>query len=149
VAANFIGRFLVPPAFPDERQTLAVRKLWAILIVLLAATTAAYTLLALNVQGSTPRSMTYLGIFDTGYIGLLCLARRGRTRLVSVLLLTFTAFLITFSAWTAGGVRAPGMMVFLLLVGVAGILEGSLAAVTRPRIGSSLSSSCLCWSWCR
>jgi PAS domain S-box-containing protein len=128
VAANFIGRFLVPPAFPDERQTLAVRKLWAILIVLLAATTAAYTLLALNIPGSTARSVKYLCIFDTGYIGLLCLARRGRTRLVSVLLLAFTAFLITFSAWTAGGVRAPGMMVFLLLVGVAGILEGSVAA---------------------
>jgi PAS domain S-box-containing protein len=139
VGLDLLRKYLSPPRFPDERLTLAVRKLWAVLLALWAGTTVAYVLLALGIRGTAPRAGALVCVNGAAYVGLFLLARLGRVRLASTLLLAFTAAIFTYSAWTAGGIRAPGVMAYLLIVATAGILEGSLAAVVTAFVCSLLS----------
>ena len=128
MAVLILGKFFSPPTFPDERKTLEARKLWAVLIGLIPAISVLLPVMGWLLPDHAARAWAYMGIYDGECLGLLALARCGRTRLASFLLIALSASILTYSAWTAGGVRAPGMMCFLVLVAAAGILQGSRGA---------------------
>jgi PAS domain S-box-containing protein len=125
------------PTFADERQTLAARKVWAVLVGLIATVTPLFLALILALPANHLRSEVYLLLFDGSFLVLLFLSRFGRPRLAATLLIAVMATILSVSAWTGGGVRAPGMMAFLLLVGIAGTLEGPrAAAITAGACGA-------------
>jgi signal transduction histidine kinase len=117
-----------PPVFGDESETLAARKLWAVLIGFFATVTPLFLFACLAIPASSGRFLGYALLYNCLFLSQLILARTGRSRLAAILLIGFVVALVTYAAWTAGGVRSPGMMAYLLLVGVAGILLGPLVA---------------------
>ena len=125
VALNSVAKLLVPPTFPDEGKTIAVRKLWGALLGNLVAFTGALVLLSIAIPGTAVRCYSYMAATDTGVIALLYLAGKGHPRMASTLALLFFAGTLTTLAWSAGGVRAPGLMGFLVLVSMAGMLLGT------------------------
>jgi len=129
----------LPPTFSDEGRTLDARKLWAVLISLLATVTALYVPLMFVVPQDRARFIDYLAALDGMNIGLLVLNRFGRTFVAAGLLIISLVAAASISAWTAGGVHAPGMMVYLLVIGIAGILRGAWAAALTGAAAGALS----------
>jgi PAS domain S-box-containing protein len=139
VASHLVIRIFSAPKFADERQTLAAAKVWAVLVGLIATVSLLFLSLVWAIPGSSPRFLAYVCLYDATFIGLLFLNRSGRTQLSAGLLVAAIAAVLSVSAWTAGGVRAPGMMAYLLLIGIAGILQGPRAAALTGAIGGAIS----------
>jgi PAS domain S-box-containing protein len=139
VVEKFLGRLLLAPTFPDERQNVAVRKLWSVLLAALATISLLFPVLNFVLPGHFGRVAVQLVAFDGTFIGLLLVTRTGRPNLASVLLLVFSAAIMLTSAWSSGGLRSPSMFGLLMLVPIAGILLGSGAAVLTTAVAGALS----------
>ena len=120
--------FLSAPAFADERQSIESRKVWSVLVGLLASATALFPLLTLVLPQYATRFFCEGASFDALFVGLLIVNARGRQRLAATLLLCALVGTVGYWAWTGGGMRSPAIMALPLFVGVAGILRGPRAA---------------------
>jgi len=130
-------KLFLPPTFADEAKTLAARKLWAILLGLLASATLLLPLICLIVPGQLKRMLVLVGVLDVGFIALLHWSRKGRTSLAAAVLIVLLMFMAALAAWTGGGVHAPALMSYVMLVGVAGALFGpGAAALTGAACGA-------------
>ena len=129
VAGSFIKWFSSPPQFPDTKQTLAARKLWAVILASLLVMTTLFPIIGFFLPGHAVRVWGSLATYDLSYLGLRGWRAAEKITLASVLMLLVIGGIMATSAWTAGGVRAPAMMGLLTLGGIAGLLQGSLGAV--------------------
>ncbi len=127
--SNPLARVFSPPAIGEENENLAALKLWAVLMSLIATVTALFLIMLPLFPENGARIFGYLAVYDGEFVALLVLARSGRIRLAAWILIIGAVIITTASVWTAGGVRAPGLMAFLLMIEIAGLLLGSLAAV--------------------
>jgi len=132
-------KIFAAPTFADERKTLAARKVWAVLFGLCGTVTLLYTALVWIIPASNTRFLAYLLAYDSSFVVLLYLTRLGRTRLAATLLIAVVTVTVSVSAWTAGGVRAPGAMAYLLVIGIAGILQGPRAAAISAAVCGAIS----------
>lgn len=137
--ANPIGEFFVPPTFADETRTFAARKLWGALVGSLVVFTVLTLVEAIILPESAGRAFTLMGVNAALVLILLWMTRKGRTELVSTLALFVFAAIFTGAAWTSGGVRAPAMMGFLVIVGMAGILQGPVGIMFSTTICTLVS----------
>jgi PAS domain S-box-containing protein len=129
----------VPPTFADDGKTFAARKLWGALLLSLVIFSVLMLLEAVLIPDSAVRAFGFMGANALLITCLLCLARTGRTQLASVLALLVFAGVFTAAGWTAGGVRAPAMMGFLILVGMAGILQGAMGIIGATSLCIAIS----------
>ena len=121
-----ITLLLTPPVFDvDEERTYNARLLYVILWTLIPLITlvglAATIVLPVTVQ----RWLLLASIVDITSLGLLAMTRSGYTRLASLVLVMTLWSVATISAATAGGIHAPAVFGYLLVVSIAGLLLGS------------------------
>jgi PAS domain S-box-containing protein len=124
VPATSIGEYLIPPTFAHEGRTLAARKVWGALVGSLIVFTTLMLIEVVVVPASAGRAFGFMAVNAVLMTLLLWMTRRGWVQTASVLALIVFAAIFMAAAWTAGGVRAPAMMGFLVIVGMAGILQG-------------------------
>jgi PAS domain S-box-containing protein len=123
-----LNRFLSLPKLFDEEETIESRKVWWVLIGMLAAVTIFFPVGAVLQPAYASRFLGITACFDTLFLALLIVTRIGFHRLASVVLVMASVVMVGAFAWTSGGVRSPGMMALPLFVGIAGILRGARGA---------------------
>lgn len=124
---RYFLNLLVPPTFDDESKTVLASHLFQVLhgIILLSAVFSIPFSLFPNTL--TSRFPTIAAIVIPISILLLELVRRGWIRLVSYALIAILWLIVTIGSATAGGVRAPIFMGYLVIIVIAGLLMGSKA----------------------
>ena len=131
-----IMQWLQPPQFADARQTQAARQLDLILKTIITAVTITMLSLTWVMPEGAVRWLAVCLVLDVVCLFFGALARSGRIRLASILLvLTFSAIVPAF-AYSAGGVRAPITYGYIVVVFVAGLLLGPRAGVITALGGS-------------
>ena len=122
-----VPRFFLPPPLGDKDDGLAARKVWSVLVSLALFVTVMVPLTCLFLPDQVLRMGLIMGTADTGIVLLLLLCRRHPVS-ASVLLVIMGALIFGASAATAGGIRSPSMMGFLVITALAGVLLGARAA---------------------
>jgi signal transduction histidine kinase/CheY-like chemotaxis protein len=120
--------FVEPPSFESEELTQRAQMFhrvtgWAMVIA-----TALLAVLALLNPGLVTRSLTAMAVIDGLGLVMLVVNRRGYPVQASIALLSGLVLLITAFAFTAGGVRSPGMSMYFVFVLMASTLLGERAA---------------------
>ena len=125
-----VAQFFAAPVFKDdEEKTRAANLLNAVLMTLLVATVVG-TIALYWIEPTEIVVDTVFGIFLVLLIfGLRALIRRGKTRLVSLLLSIMLWAGSAFLVYAGEGVRDPSITTYFLVVAVAGLLLGGRAAV--------------------
>ena len=117
-------RLLQPPVFADEDLTLLARQLWFIMTAL-GGILAVLLVLELALLPANAGRWIAIAVSTEGtLLALFLLVVWGWPRLAAGLLLTAFWVILTVMGWTAGGVRSPAMMAYLILVPIAGLLFG-------------------------
>ncbi len=75
------------------------------------------------------RALVTMALVDLLGAGTLLLARRGRTRLASMVLIGGLLALVTANALPSGGIRSPGISTAIVFVMMAGLLLGQRASI--------------------
>ncbi|MBI3363585.1 MAG: PAS domain S-box protein [Ignavibacteriae bacterium] len=113
------------PVFPDEEQTrlanLLFRLLWP---WMLTVTVFGGILAVVLLPANTVRWIAIVAAVDGAGITSLALTSQGRVRLASVLFIFQFWLIISVFALTAGGIHAPAVTAYLLIIFAAGILLG-------------------------
>src|SRR5712691_11483924 len=126
---RMICRLFGPPYFEDIRQThmaqLLHLVLWSLIVVVIITT----------IVGAVTLPETYLRwtllsiIVIAANLALLGLNRRGHTRIASTVLLVSLWCIVSVMTFTAGGIHAPDMEGFVVIVLLAGPLLGARGAI--------------------
>src|SRR5581483_2655185 len=122
-----------PP--PDEDRASTSRQLFIILWSCALAATFFGLLEMIALPQNGGRWVVMAVLTDCICVGVYILARSGRVQLSGVLLLITMGIMVTGFAATAGGIRSPAMMAYLIFVFVAGMLFG-------PRAGIAMGGIC-------
>jgi len=127
---RYFRSLLVPPVFDDESKTILANRLFNVL----------HAIIFLSAMFSIP-----FGLFPTILVSrftvisaaviplcilLLEITRRGWIRLASYSLIVLLWVVVTVGAATAGGVRAPIFMGYLVIIVIASLLLGGRAIFT-------------------
>jgi PAS domain S-box-containing protein len=121
--------FLKPPVFPDEDQTRDARLLHIIMWVGMLAATLIVVAFMLLAPGSLLRWLLTITFVDTIGFAMVLLNRRGRTRLASIGFIVALWVIFTALSATGGGLRAPAMTAYLVLIPLAGLLVGGKSTI--------------------
>ena len=122
-------QLLRAPVFPDREQTRQARLLHVFVLGAMVVVTATLAVITVVMPQNAARWVTNALCADGLGVLLLALNRRGYTRLASVTLVAATGVFITIMALTAGGIRAPGITGYILVVILAGLLLGVRAGI--------------------
>jgi PAS domain S-box-containing protein len=138
---NFFRNLIVLPRFDDENKSFTARRLHTILqtlFILCIAFTLPFFLFPESIKW---RYLVISGIVAPACIVFMELSRRGHVRVTAVSLVTLLWMVVTAGALTAGGVRAPIFVGYILTIVIASITMGDWAAMTTT--GFSLLSGSL------
>ncbi|PWH12340.1 MAG: hypothetical protein DDG60_13725 [Anaerolineae bacterium] len=124
---RWIYGLLVPPVFDDEAKTALTRQVYRILHAVIVLSGVFFVPFALFPEVLSSRFTTIVAIIIPLALLLLEIARRGWVRLASIGLITTLWAIVTIGAATAGGVRAPIFMGYLVIIVVGGLLMGKTA----------------------
>jgi signal transduction histidine kinase len=117
-----------PPIFTGKSKTQTVRSLYIILwTLLLGLTFFGVLFIVLHPENFWRTSGVIFGI-DVPCIILLVLTRRGATRLAGTSIIVILWIIVTLAVLTAGGIHAPSITVYMVIVLVAGLLFGPRSA---------------------
>lgn len=134
--------FFQSPIFDDETQTFLARSLYRILIPLLLITLGATLPFLLLAPETSQRFLILAGIIVPSCLGLMWLTRLGYTQLASVLLITIIWLMVTLGSITAGGVRAPIFIGYVVVIFITGFLlgpqAGALATISIILSGTAM-----------
>jgi signal transduction histidine kinase/CheY-like chemotaxis protein len=131
-----LGRWLRPPELATIELTERARDLHRVIFAVTSVLGAGLLLLIFEQPESLARRVGTVVILFSQAIALLAMNRRGHTRLAGILFVMAMVGLLTFRAWTSGGVSAPAMQLYLAMVLTAGV-------VTGPRAGITVGALCL------
>ncbi|HZZ20035.1 MAG TPA: hypothetical protein VFE25_11725, partial [Opitutaceae bacterium] len=137
--ATPLGEFLIPPTFADEEQTFAARKLWGALLGSVVVLSTLLLVEATILPESAPRAFAFMGVNAVLVFLLLWITRRGWIQTASALALVVFGGIFMTAAWTAGGIRAPAVMGFLVIVGMSGILQGVTGIIIATTVSILLT----------
>ena len=125
---NAVRALMTPPSFESEELTQRARMFHRIMgWTMVIATLLLLTIAAAN-PPLVPRALVAAGVIDAMGIVLLVTNRRGYPVQSSVALIAGLVTLITALAFTAGGIRSPGMSMYFVFVLMAATLLGERAA---------------------
>lgn len=135
---QYLRNWLTPPQFADKAQSVLAGQLFRILhaIIVLSVTFAIPFALFPTVLSSRFTIITATVVPIA--VLLLELARRGWVRLASYSLIAILWIVVTAGAITAGGVRAPIFMGYLVIIVIASLLLGGRTVIATT--GLSLLS---------
>jgi diguanylate cyclase (GGDEF)-like protein len=124
-----VRQLLAPPVFADDEDKTRLAGLLNTIGWIWLAGTALFIIAFVIVEPQlAPRLWLALPAFPV-LVGVLLLARRGRIRLASGLLVTGTWLVLVLAALGSGGVRAPSFAGCVIIVLAAGIFLGRRAAL--------------------
>ena len=126
------------PLFADEEQTQTARQLYVILWTIILALTLTVVVYTFILPQATWRWLSILGVVDTTCLVLLGLTRRRQMRLVSGLVVVILWGVVMALASTAGGIHAPSIYGYPLIVFIAGLLLGARISIITA-VGCSLT----------
>ncbi len=132
-AASF---FEPPPKTADDEDAHRKWLLHFTLRVVIIIVTVVGIILAATMPQNKVRWLTAMVAVDVPCLGFIILNNIGRTRLASWLLVIHFWLVPTIFAFSGGGIRAPAMIAYLIVIFFAGQLLG-------PRTG--LASGIGCW----
>ena len=133
-------RPLEPPGIEgDEETRRAGRLLTSILLIGILTELAFAPLVALGMQVSRGWSLVMNALLLAALLGLLALVRSGHVRPASRLLVLSMWVYVSVSLWLFGGLGAPVLSTFFLVVFCAAMLLGFRAAIAT--VGLCLASS--------
>lgn len=124
-----IFHFLSAPVFADEEKTHYARLLHTITLCIVLTADLFLTVLCIVSRTYAPRGLVVLATINIIGLGLITLSKNGRTWLASSLLVSGMVFMVTFLALTAGGIRSGSVMVYMVIVLIAGLLLGERAGI--------------------
>jgi signal transduction histidine kinase len=124
--------FALPESLTEgEQQTRIYRR---VVVSTMIIVTVLFGILAIVQTSLAQRAMVAMGIVDgVGAMGL-ALSHRGQSRLASGIFLTILISLVSIMALSAGGIRSPGMSLFLVFTLLAALLLGRRAAVVTAAV---------------
>ena len=124
-----IRQLFAPPVFPgDDDKTHAADLLNTVLLTILFGTLL-YSVSAPIVAAVFSRRLIVAGAIIGLMLGMLFLMRRGHVRLASAITIAGTWALLTYAAATSGGMRAPAIGGYLIVVLSAGLMLGRPGAI--------------------
>jgi PAS domain S-box-containing protein len=126
--------------FPDHEADERARAVCVIVWTLIAVGTL-MLVLAPFVRGSGPfvRLLLPVCLLYLLGAGLLVLNAKRKTRLASILLVLGSAVVVTWLAWTGGGMRASAVFWYVIVVAFAGLLLGEIAGFAAAGFVSLLA----------
>jgi signal transduction histidine kinase len=131
-------RLFEPPSFASDALTQRARTFHRVALLTMAIPSACFVVLALTQPELRPRLLVYALCIVAPGLALLALNRRGHTHLASVLLVGGLVALITAMSLRAGGIRSPGVGVYLVFVLMAGLLLGHRAGIVTAVVCAGL-----------
>lgn len=126
---NRIRGFFSSPVPDNEEQTRQAWVLRFIIWSLLLVCDTQFFVLFLLLPQNWPRWLAIILTFNFILPPLLILNHRGRTRLAAALLVSFLWTLASVLAFTARGIHALAVLMYIVLVLIAGILFGARGGV--------------------
>jgi PAS domain S-box-containing protein len=133
-----LPRLFRAPVFADEEQTQRARTLHRVAWTMIGVASVFLPLLILENPASLVRRSQSLLVVVTVGVGFLELNRRGRTRLGSWLTVAVLLAIVAYQAFPAGGIRAPGIVGFLIIALLAGVLLGPRAGIATALASSAI-----------
>lgn len=127
---NTIKNWFKPPTFDDPEKTRVAGLLNAVLItlVLLLGAYLAFQL-ATGSVGISANSSMVLSILLVVVIGLKAILGRGQVRPISHILIASAWIALVLVAWSANGLKDIGFTALIIVILLAGLLEGWKAGV--------------------
>jgi GAF domain-containing protein len=125
---------ITPPIFEDQESTRVGRLLNVVLLSVLGGSIAITLFAAATSVFAPDPEVTFTllsgAVMTVSFVALLFLARRGRLRLVSIVLLTFTWGVLTVWIYSVSGIASDSStLAYALVVVLAGLLLGGQAAM--------------------
>jgi signal transduction histidine kinase len=130
-----------PPVFEDPELTERSRVFHGVALTTLVLVNFVLPVIALVQPDTLLRLLFSLGVQNTLLFTTLALNRRGRAEPASRLYLAVILALLTFNAFTAGGIRSPGVQAYFIFVMLGGLLLGERAGVITACVCAALSLS--------
>lgn len=109
-------------ASPEDPVSVARARLLRSLLLTGLILSSLYTLVALSAPRLGLRSDAPVYIRVLTFAGLYLLARSGRVKFTTQLTIAISLTLVSYTAWTNGGVRAPAIILYPALAASAGLL---------------------------
>ncbi|MDD5170321.1 MAG: PAS domain S-box protein, partial [Syntrophales bacterium] len=119
---------LKPPVFDDEDKTLVAHHLFIIVWTFMAVGWP-IVLIAIFIPETIYRWLLIIGVIESAGLILLALNIHGHTRLVSNLLLFIIWVAATGMALTGGGTSSNAMVVYFIIVLIAGLVQSGKAGI--------------------
>lgn len=116
------------PVFPDDELNNTAGLLHRIVIAILCTVSMTLVFVLIMPESALRWVLTTIGVY-LWCLPLIVLNRAGRTRLASILLIGGLWAGMSFLAYSANGIRSVAIVVFLLIIFMAGILLGGRAGI--------------------
>ena len=130
------------PTLGTEEGTQHARTFYRVTWATLVVVTVFLSLLILAQPDTLARRGANVLLLFAATIALLALNRAGRTRIASWLLVLALGTLVSWRAYTSGGISAPAIALFFYVSMVAGVLlgtwSGALTAVALAGVGLAM-----------
>lgn len=120
---------LTPPTFADDEKTQSARSLYVILWTLLFGLTFFGALFMVLMPDNFLRILELILGINISCLILLALTRRGSTYLASISTVAVLWALVTLAVLTAGGIHAPSVSAYIVIILIAGLLLGQWPAL--------------------
>ncbi len=127
---RYFRNLLVPPVFDDESKTILASRLFNVLHAIIFLSAIFAIPFALFPKLLVARFIFIAAIVIPLAILLLEVTRRGWLSVASYSLIILLWSVVTIGAATAGGVRAPIFMGYLVIIVIASLLLGGRAIIT-------------------
>jgi len=116
------------PILQTEEETQLARLVQRVAVVMLTWMALLFVIRFLVLAENPARRMGFLALLLGGGLTVLLVNRSGRPRLAALITVTSLVAFVTLAALGGGGIRAPSIATYLVIVIVAGMLLGRLAA---------------------
>lgn len=127
-----------PAIFASEEQTRKAGVFCSVVCSIMLMMTGLGIAATINQPELFPRTGYTLLAINVLSLALLHLNRRGWTQLAGVLYIAGLLAVVTIMSPPAGGIRAPGVMMYFILVLMAGLLLGERAGVLTALICAAM-----------
>ena len=129
-------RWLKPPDLGDSQKNQVARMLHIIVWLTIFSISGAAFVIALTGSPRAPRWALLSLVVDGTSLVILYLSRTGRTRMASILFVVFSSAIILGFALSGGGINAPILFGFTIIVFASGLLLGTWTGILMAVVGS-------------
>ena len=134
---SIIRWFAVPVGMSEEEQHTHVFRI--VVVMTMTVVTILFTIVGLIQPSIARRAIVAMTLIDgVGIIGI-SMTLRGRTRLASQLFIGLLVLLVTIMAVSAGGVRSPGIALFMVFTLLSALLLGPREATITAGICAAIA----------